>query len=607
MKRSFYFLFIVFLLILSACSNSEATGEHQPPEANTPSDKDHSSLSNEILVAYFSCTQTTEKIASYIKEKTGGTQYQIRPKVPYTEEDLKYYTNGRADQEQADSSSRPEITGSISGFEKYKTIFLGYPIWHGQAPKIIYTFLESYDFSNKRVIPFCTSHSSGIGSSDTNLHPLAPNAEWIGGKRFARDASKENVSDWIDTLNIKIETEKENMQFYFMIGNTRLAATLENNAATDALKEKLKSGPITIQMSDYGGFEKVGSLGFDLPASHEQMTTQPCEFVLYQQSQLVIFYGSNHWSYTRLGKITGVTPAELKAILGSGSTTITLGMSSVSSFDLDSGVNGRAPTIMLNSGYEMPILGIGTYSLHGDTCVQSVLSALESGVRLIDTAYMYGNEAQVGQAIRKSEIPREEIFVITKIYPGEQYSNPKKAIQEALDKLNIGYIDMMLLHHPGANDVQAYKAIEDFVKQGKIHSIGLSNWYIDEIDDFISKVNIKPALVQNEIHPYYQEKMVVPYMHSLGIVMQAWYPFGGRGYTREMLSDKALVAIANEHNVTTAQVILRWHLQRGVVAIPGSSNPDHIKENISVFDFELTDTEMNAIATLDRNEKHDWY
>ncbi len=220
---------------------------------------------------------------------------------------------------------------------------------------------------------------------------------------------------------------------------------------------------------------------------------------------------------------------------------------------------------------------------------------------------MYRNEREIGEAIRQSGVPREEIFVITKIYPGEQFAAPEKAIQDSLDKLGIGYIDMMLLHHPGANDVKAYKAIEKFVGQGKIRSIGLSNWYVEEIDDFIAQVAIKPALVQNEIHPYYQEKSVVPYMHELGIAMQAWYPLGGRGYTGALLSDKTIVAIAKAHGVTAAQVILRWHLQRGIVAIPGSSNPAHIKENISLFDFALTDAEMDAIAALDRNEKHDWY
>ncbi len=166
---------------------------------------------------------------------------------------------------------------------------------------------------------------------------------------------------------------------------------------------------------------------------------------------------------------------------------------------------------------------------------------------------------------------------------------------------------MMLLHHPGSNDVKAYKAIEKFVEQGKIRSIGLSNWYIEEIDDFIAQVNIMPALVQNEIHPYYQEQQVVPYMHYLGIVMQAWYPFGGRGHTNAIFNNSTITNIARTHNVTSAQVVLRWHLQRGVVAIPGSSNPEHIKENISVFHFSLNEEEMNAIAMLDRNEKHEWY
>lgn len=224
---------------------------------------------------------------------------------------------------------------------------------------------------------------------------------------------------------------------------------------------------------------------------------------------------------------------------------------------------------------------------------------------------MYGNEKEVGEAIREfvkvSGVHREEIFVITKIYPGEQFENPEKAIQDALDKLDIGYIDMMLLHHPGANDVKAYKAIEKFIAQGKVRSVGLSNWYIEEIDKFIASVNIKPSLVQNEIHPYYQEKAVVPYMQKLGIAMQAWYPLGGRPYTKNLLSDKTISEIAAAHGVSSAQVILRWHLQRGVVAIPGSSNPAHIKENISVFEFELSEEEMQKIAALDRNEKHDWY
>lgn len=475
MKRILGVLLIVMALFgLTACGNND--NGTKPTVGNA----------NKVLIAYFSCTNTTEAIAEHIQTETKGTLYEIVPEVPYTADDLKYYTNGRADREQADPSVRPTISGSVENMQKYDVVFLGYPIWHGQAPRIISTFLESYDFSGKTIVPFCTSHSSGIGSSDTSLHSLAPDAEWVSGRRFSSGTSQSTVADWIESLDLKLTPD-------------------------------------------------------------------------------------------------------------------------VGSFDLQSGENGRAPTVMLNSGYEMPILGIGTYSLHGETCVNSVTSALNSGVRLIDTAYMYGNEKEVGQAVRNSGIPREEIFVITKIYPGSQYANPEKAIRDSLDALDIEYIDMMLLHHPGANDVKAYKAIEKFVEQGKIRSIGLSNWYIEEIDDFISQVNIMPALVQNEIHPYYQEQAVVPYMHNLGIVVQAWYPFGGRGHTGALLGNETIVKIANAHNVTAAQVILRWHLQRGVVAIPGSSNPDHIRENISVFHFSLTDDEMNEIAALDRNEKHDWY
>ncbi|MDE7264717.1 MAG: aldo/keto reductase, partial [Clostridia bacterium] len=378
-------LIIMGLLGLTACGNNNGT-------------KPAAGIANKVLIAYFSCTNTTQAIARHIQTETKGTLYELVPEVPYTAEDLRYYTGGRADREQADPTARPEISGEVENIEKYDLIFLGYPIWHGQAPKIIYTFLESYDFSGKTIVPFCTSHSSSIGSSDTNLHSLAPDAEWVSGRRFASGASQKTVADWIESLDLKLTPD-------------------------------------------------------------------------------------------------------------------------VANFDLESGENGRAPTVMLNSGYEMPVLGIGTYSLHGETCVNSLLSALERGVRLIDTAYMYGNEKEVGQAVRSSGIPREEIFVITKIYPGAQFANPEKAIQDALDALDIGYIDMMLLHHPGSNDVKAYLAIEKFVEQGKIRSIGLSNWYIEEIDGFISQVNIMPALIQNEIHPYYQEQAVVPYMHNLGIVM----------------------------------------------------------------------------------------
>ena len=268
----------------------------------------------------------------------------------------------------------------------------------------------------------------------------------------------------------------------------------------------------------------------------------------------------------------------------------------------DISFNLQTKTVRLNSGYDMPIIGIGTYSLTGETCVNSVSTAIQNGYRLIDTAYMYHNEREVGEGIKKSGIPREEIFVITKLYPS-QFNDAEKSINEALEKLDIDYIDLMLLHHPGANDIKAYKEMEKAVREGKIRSIGLSNWYIKELESFLPQITIMPALVQNEIHPYYQEKEVIPYIQSKGIVVQAWYPLGGRGHQKELLNDKVLKEIAQNHNKSVAQIILRWDIQKEVVVIPGSSNPAHIKENIDIFEVELTTEEMQKIASLEREEK----
>ena len=268
--------------------------------------------------------------------------------------------------------------------------------------------------------------------------------------------------------------------------------------------------------------------------------------------------------------------------------------------------NFNTKTVKLNSGYEIPLNGIGTYSLLNDVCYNSILYALQNGVRLIDTAYIYNNEEEVGNAVRNSKINRKDIFIITKLYPN-QYNNAEKAINDALKKLNVEYIDMMLLHHPGNNDVEAYKAIEKAIKEGKIRSVGLSNWYIKELKEFLPKINIMPALVQNEIHPYYQDTEVIEYIQSLGIAVQGWYPLGGRGHQKELLNDKVLKYIAAKYNKSVAQIILRWNLQRGVIVIPGSSNREHIIENTEIYDFELSDEDMKRISELNRNEKHDWY
>ena len=274
-------------------------------------------------------------------------------------------------------------------------------------------------------------------------------------------------------------------------------------------------------------------------------------------------------------------------------------------FDIEPG------SVMLNSGYPIPLNGLGTYSLHGDTCVASVRAALDCGVRLIDTASAYGNEEEVGQAIRaaiaEGVVKREDVFVTTKIYPGAEMADPDPAIQACLDRLDIGYVDLMLLHHPDTNDVAAYQAMERFVETGAIRSIGLSNWYVEELTAFLPRVGTVPALVQNEIHPYYQESDVIPFIQEHGIVVQGWYPFGGRGHVAALLGDPVIGDFASRIGVSPAQVILRWNLQKGVVVIPGSSNPDHIREDASLYHFSLTGEDMERINALDRGEKYDWY
>lgn len=268
--------------------------------------------------------------------------------------------------------------------------------------------------------------------------------------------------------------------------------------------------------------------------------------------------------------------------------------------------NLQTRTVLLSNGYPMPLVGLGAYSPSEETSAQTVAAYLKAGGRLIDTAFIYGNEKGVGLGVKQSGLPRETVFITTKLYPN-QYAHAEKAIDAALEKLGTGYIDLMLLHHPGEHDVAAYHAMEKAVRAGKIRSIGLSCFYIAELERFLPQIAIMPALVQNEIHPYYQDNDVTPWIQAKGIVVQGWYPLGGRGHTAALLNNPVIVRIARAHCKSPAQVILRWNLQKNVAVIPGSSNPDHIRENLAIFDFELSDEEMATINALDRHEKHDWY
>lgn len=281
---------------------------------------------SKILTSYFSCTGNTQKLAEYTADILKTDLYEIIPEIPYTEEDLAYYTGGRADKEQQDPDARPAISGGVEDMTQYDTILLGYPIWHGQAPRIISTFLESYDFSGKTIIPFCTSHSSGIGSSAENLHETTPDSDWKEGKRFSADTTKSEMESWLSELGLQANTEEASM-FYLLVNDTVLKAEFADNSSAEALAQKLQNGDIVIQAHDYGNFEKVGSLGFSLPINDERITTKPGDIILYQGNQLTVYYDENTWNFTRLGRIPDITGAALKEILGDGDVTITLTLS----------------------------------------------------------------------------------------------------------------------------------------------------------------------------------------------------------------------------------------------------------------------------------------
>ncbi len=275
-------------------------------------------------------------------------------------------------------------------------------------------------------------------------------------------------------------------------------------------------------------------------------------------------------------------------------------------FDLQEG------TVMLNNGIEMPILGIGTYRLSDEQAENSVYWALRDGYRLIDTARIYGNEAGVGRgiqrAINEGLVTREDVFVTTKMWT-DDYRNGDSAINTSLERLGLDYIDLMILHHSDPdNDVEAYQAMEKAVNDGRLRCIGLSNYYTaEDFDRLVNATSIVPVLLQNETHLYHQSKDMKEHLKQYGTVIESWYPLGGRGNTQVLFNDETVVTVAEAHNKTSAQVILRWHLQAGNIAIPGSSNEDHIQENFEIFDFELTDEEMEALAALDQEDRFSAY
>ena len=279
--------------------------------------------------------------------------------------------------------------------------------------------------------------------------------------------------------------------------------------------------------------------------------------------------------------------------------------------DLSSNIefNFETKTVKLNSGYEMPILGLGTWTQDDEETANSVYYALEDGYRLIDTAQYYGNEKGVGdglkRAINDGIVTREEVFITTKIMPSS-YNNAYNSIDESLTRLGVDYIDLLLIHQPGSNDEAVYKAMEQGVKDGKVKSIGISNYYTkEEIDEVLYYATIIPAVIQNENHIYYQNTELQDYVSQYGIIIESWYPFGGRGHTSENFNNETIKEIAEKYNKTSAQIILRWQLQAGYIVIPGSSNPDHIAENYDIFNFELSEEDMNNIADINISKRYE--
>lgn len=258
--------------------------------------------------------------------------------------------------------------------------------------------------------------------------------------------------------------------------------------------------------------------------------------------------------------------------------------------------------VRLNNGLEMPQLGIGVYALKSDEAEFAVKIALQNGYRLIDTANVYMNEKAVGRGIKASGVKREDIFISSKLWPQDYaYEKAKIAIDKTLERLGVDYIDLLLLHQQYGPYLEAWKAMEEAVKEGKVRSIGLSDFNAKRFQDVIDHAKILPVLHQIETHPFYQERDLASLATKTNTYIESWFPLGGREDISKILNNKVLVEIAKEHNKTVAQVVIRWHLQMGYIVIPGSSNEEHIKENINVFNFELTENDMERIQKLDGN------
>lgn len=267
----------------------------------------------------------------------------------------------------------------------------------------------------------------------------------------------------------------------------------------------------------------------------------------------------------------------------------------------------NVPNVQLNNGILMPRFGLGTFLQPNDSvCCNSVSTALKAGYRHIDTAHAYGDERGVGLAVKESGIPRNEIWITSKLWPSE-YGEGKTlaAIDRMLERLNTDYIDLLYVHQPVGDFVGAWKDMEKAVAMGKVRALGISNFDAnDEVFQIIMREStVKPAVLQIECHPYAQRVEMREKVRPYGIHVTSWFPLGGAMSQGALLRDPEIMKIAEAHGKTPAQIILRWHIQEGLSAIPGATNPDYINENIGIFDFELTDGEMQTMRSLNKETR----
>lgn len=257
--------------------------------------------------------------------------------------------------------------------------------------------------------------------------------------------------------------------------------------------------------------------------------------------------------------------------------------------------------VTLSNGVKMPMVGYGVYQVTPDECERCVQDALKVGYRSLDTAQSYYNEEQVGNAIQKSGVPRQEIFLTTKVWVEHYgYDAARASVLKSMEKLQTNYLDLVLLHQPFGDYYGAYRALEDLYNEGKLRAIGVSNFYPDRLVDLASFARIRPMINQVEIHPYHQQTESLVWMDKYRIQPEAWAPFGeGRG---GLFSDPTLAAIGQKYGKSSAQVILRWHLQRGVVVIPKSTHKERMEQNLDIFDFTLSSEDMTAIEGLDKKQ-----